>query len=191
MARAQAAPNGVELVDWLLAGKSTAQAVAALEEEWAKKQIQPVGGRTAIEIITRLRRRIDAARAPRLTSAQAELIARYAACKGAPRETLVQLKTLAGGMAFTGAVDGWTERLDVLVADGLPEDRMSFDAGFGRAFSYYDGFLFEVTSTAMGDDAPVAAGGRYDSLLGRLSGVPGSAVGCIVRPARAWVGGPT
>ena len=66
---------------------------------------------------------------------------------------------------------------------------MTFDAGFGRVFSYYDGFLFEVISPAVGLDSPVAAGGRYDSLLGRLSGVAASAVGCMVRPARAWVGG--
>jgi ATP phosphoribosyltransferase regulatory subunit len=77
-----------------------------------------------------------------------------------------------------------------MAADGVPEDCMVFDAGFGRVFSYYDGFLFEVISPPVGWDAPLAAGGRYDGLLGRLSGVAASAVGCMVRPARAWVGGP-
>jgi ATP phosphoribosyltransferase regulatory subunit len=174
-----------------LMGLPRVQAINVLEDAWAEKLMQPIGGRTAAEVVDRLAGRVDAARAPRLTSAQAQLISRYAACKAAPRESLAQLKDLAGGMAFAGAVEDWTERLDVMVKDGLPEDRMTFDAGFGRAFSYYDGFLFEITSTVMGADAPVAAGGRYDSLLGRLSGVPGTAVGCIVRPARAWVGGPT
>ncbi len=59
---------------------------------------------------------------------------------------------------------------------------------FGRSFNYYDGFLFEVRSPAFADDAPVAAGGRYDGLPGQLGGEASGAVGCAVRPGRAWVG---
>ena len=88
------------------------------------------------------------------------------------------------------AAEATPEGFEVMIDDGAPEDRMAFDAGVGRVFSYYDGFLFEVISPTVGLDSPVAAGGRYDSLLGRLSGVAASAVGCMVRPARAWVGGP-
>ena len=61
-----------------------------------------------------------------------------------------------------------------------------FTASFGRAFGYYDGFLFDVVSAALGDDRPVAGGGRYDTLLVRLgSAHPSGAVGCMVRPGRA------
>ena len=64
---------------------------------------------------------------------------------------------------------------------------MRFSASFGRAFGYYDGMLFEVRSAALPDDQPVAAGGRYDSLPARLGArVATGAVGCMVRPARAW-----
>jgi ATP phosphoribosyltransferase regulatory subunit len=166
------------------------EAVALLEETWTEKQMQAIGGRTAAEIVFRLARRVEAAKAPRLTKVQAELIARYAALKGPPRETLAALRGLTPGDGFQAVVASWSERLDVMTADGVPEDRMTFDAGFGRVFSYYDGFLFEITSPAVGEDAPVAGGGRYDSLLSRLSGVTASAVGCALRPARAWVGGP-
>jgi len=66
---------------------------------------------------------------------------------------------------------------------------MTLSTGFGRAFGYYDGFLFEVHSTALGDWASVAGGGRYDSLPARLGGKANSgAVGCMVRPMRAWAG---
>ena len=67
---------------------------------------------------------------------------------------------------------------------------MRLSTAFGRAFGYYDGFLFEVHSDALTADQPVAAGGRYDSLLQRLGGAAGAggAVGCIVRPGRAWSG---
>jgi ATP phosphoribosyltransferase regulatory subunit len=78
---------------------------------------------------------------------------------------------------------------------------MRLATGFGRAFGYYDGFLFEVRSAALGPDQPVAAGGRYDSLLTRLAAQSGGlraakaglggAVGCMVRPWRAWAGGRT
>jgi ATP phosphoribosyltransferase regulatory subunit len=67
---------------------------------------------------------------------------------------------------------------------------MVLTAAFGRAFGYYDGFLFEVRGEALGEDRPVAAGGRYDGLPARLGGdVKTGAVGCMVRPARAYAGG--
>jgi ATP phosphoribosyltransferase regulatory subunit len=49
--------------------------------------------------------------------------------------------------------------------------------------------LFEVRSAALGDDQPVAAGGRYDGLPARLGGKATTAVGCMVRPGRAFAGG--
>ena len=83
----------------------------------------------------------------------------------------------------------WAERLGALSDAGVPDAAMTLSTGFGRAFGYYDGLLFEVWSEALGADDAVAAGGRYDSLLRRM-GAPNtaSAVGCMVRPARAWNG---
>jgi ATP phosphoribosyltransferase regulatory subunit len=67
---------------------------------------------------------------------------------------------------------------------------MRLAASFGRAFGYYDGMLFEVRSDALGDERPVAAGGRYDGLPARLGAeTKTGAVGCMVRPARAYAGG--
>ena len=68
--------------------------------------------------------------------------------------------------------------------------RLTLAAAFGRAFGYYDGALFEVRSAALGDERPVAAGGRYDGLPARLGAATKlGAVGCMVRPARAFAGG--
>ncbi|HYG26274.1 MAG TPA: ATP phosphoribosyltransferase regulatory subunit, partial [Caulobacteraceae bacterium] len=44
-------------------------------------------------------------------------------------------------------------------------------------------------SAALDADRPVAAGGRYDGLPARLGGTATTAVGCMVRPARAFAGG--
>jgi ATP phosphoribosyltransferase regulatory subunit len=76
----------------------------------------------------------------------------------------------------------------------VPEDRIQLTAAFGRAFGYYDGFLFEVRSAALDEERPVAAGGRYDGLPARLgaetrNSIKTGAVGCMVRPARAYAGG--
>ena len=101
---------------------------------------------------------------------------------------------LAFGMPVTGAtldslLAEWAERLGALAEAGVPDAAMTLATGFGRAFGYYDGVLFEVWSEALGPDDAVAAGGRYDSLLRRM-GASGtaSATGCMVRPARAWYG---
>jgi ATP phosphoribosyltransferase regulatory subunit len=78
-----------------------------------------------------------------------------------------------------------------MTARGVPENRMVLAAAFGRAFGYYDGFLFEVRSAALDEERPVAAGGRYDGLPGKLgvSTTNTGAVGFMVRPARAYAGG--
>ena len=65
---------------------------------------------------------------------------------------------------------------------------MSFAAGVGRGFNYYDGFLFKIARSPAHWLAPIASGGRYDALLTQLSGRPSAAVGCMVRPARAYAG---
>jgi ATP phosphoribosyltransferase regulatory subunit len=68
---------------------------------------------------------------------------------------------------------------------------MRFAPALGHAFDYYDGLTFEIRSEALGADRPVAVGGRYDGLLARLGGGGGSAraIGCMVRPWRAWARG--
>jgi len=47
-----------------------------------------------------------------------------------------------------------------------------------------------VRSAAIGPERPVAVGGRYDGLIARLGGgADARAVGCMVRPWRAYAGG--
>jgi ATP phosphoribosyltransferase regulatory subunit len=111
---------------------------------------------------------------------------------GHPAECLAAVGELVGGNspALADAADAWRRRLSSLTAGGAPVERIRFSAAFGRAFGYYDGVLFEIRSDALGDDQPVAAGGRYDGLPARLgASLVTGAVGCMVRPGRAWSGG--
>jgi ATP phosphoribosyltransferase regulatory subunit len=196
LARAQAgeqAPRAGDRLAGLLAGLPEAEASAALEEFWGLAGIQPVGGRSAAEIVHRLSQRAEAAAAPRLSAAQADLIARFLAIDDQPQRALDQVAALAreGGTSVEGPLKAWQKRLDGLMAAGITPERMSLSTAFGRAFGYYDGVLFEVTSAALGAEHPVAGGGRYDALLARLGARVDpfvGAVGCMVRPWRAFDG---
>ena len=194
LARAQigeAAPRSGDRLAGVLAGLGEAEAAMVLQELWDLAGIQPVGGRSTAEIVHRLSERAELASAPRLTAAQADLIGRFLAIDDAPQKALDAVASLAreGGASLDQALEVWQERLSGLVAADVPQERMSLSTAFGRAFGYYDGVLFEVTSDALGVERPVAGGGRYDALLARLGGTVDprvGAAGCMVRPWRAF-----
>jgi ATP phosphoribosyltransferase regulatory subunit len=191
LARAGEAPpssDGGQLAA-MLSGLSEPQAAAMLEEVWALAGVEPVGGRGPGEIAARLVRRAEAAQAPALTKPQAEAIQAFMGISEAPAAGLKQVRALAGKSAhLDAALAGWDARLAKLA--GIPADRLRFTPALGHAFDYYDGLTFEVRSQALGDDRPVASGGRYDGLLARLGGAADArAVGCVVRPWRAFTGG--
>ena len=178
-------------VSALLGGLPEAEASAVLEDLWAIAGIAPVGGRTAAEIVHRLVQRAEAAHAPRLSDADAGLVREFLEISDRPPAAMAKIASLAkrGRMNLDPALEGWARRLSIITGAGVVEAQMTFSTGFGRAFGYYDGFLFEVRSTALGERASVAGGGRYDGLPARLGGkANGGAVGCMVRPMRAWSG---
>lgn len=192
LARAgEAAAAGDGALSGLLAGLSEAQAGALLEEVWSLAGVEPVGGRGPAEIAARLVRKAEAARAPNLTPQQADAVRAFMAIDDTPAYAFARMRELAGpaDAALKAALDGWESRLLDLGRD-VPADAVRFVPSLGHAFEYYDGLTFEVSSAALGADRPVAVGGRYDGLLARLGGgVEGRAVGCMVRPYRAWNGG--
>ncbi|MBU1375698.1 MAG: ATP phosphoribosyltransferase regulatory subunit [Alphaproteobacteria bacterium] len=175
----------------LLAGLSETQAAALLEEVWALAGVEPVGGRGPAEIAARLVRKAEAANAPALTETQSEAIRAFMVIDDAPAYAFARMRELSGANdgALKAALAGWEARLLELTRIA-PADRLRFAPALGHAFDYYDGITFEVRSEALGPDRAVAVGGRYDGLLTRLGGAGDArAVGCMVRPWRAWTGG--
>ena len=175
----------------LLSGLSEPEAAALLEEVWALAGVEPVGGRGPAEIASRLVRKSEAASALALTEVQAEAIRAFMAIDDTPTAAFARVRTLAGSRApaLDAALALWGERL-ALLETVIPPGCMRFTPSLGHAFDYYDGITIEVRSAALGPDLPVAVGGRYDSLLARLGGRGDlHAVGCMVRPWRAWAGG--
>ena len=191
LARADQAPaarDGGRLAD-LLSGLSEAEAATVLEEMWALAGIAPVGGRGPAEIAQRLIRRAQADRAPALSADQADRIRRFLAIEAPPAQAFAAVREL-GGAGLDAPLADWSRRLELLAAAGVPVDEARFSAALGHAFDYYDGLTFEIRSAALDGDRAVAVGGRYDSLPARLGGSAGSqAVGCMIRPWRAWAGG--
>ncbi len=161
---------------------------------WKKNDLSEVGGRTAEEISQRLAARAIENSLPRLTDWQVNLIEQYLAIRGPALQVRAQIRQLLeSSLLEEGRVwkasRGWTRFVESLAQEGIDQDRVLFDASFGGPFSYYDGFVFEIVSDALGPDAAVAAGGRYDALIASLTGRSGlAAAGCMVRPYRAWNG---
>ena len=176
----------------LLAGLPEDEAAQVLSEIWALAGIEPVGGRSAASIVHRLAERAASADAPCLTAAQANTVSAFLAIADSPPAALEAVSRLAltRGHALDAALNAWERRLAALSRLSVPADQVRLSTAFGRALGYYDGMLFEIRSAALGSDAPVAAGGRYDGLPARLGGeLSSGAVGCVVRPGRAWTGG--
>lgn len=177
----------------LLAGLPEAEASAVLQELWSLAGIEPVGGRRPAEIARRLVEKAETAKAGRLDADQAAKVRAFLAVSDRPEAALDAIAALAGPNdgSLKAAIAAWRARLAGMAERGAPLDRMTLAAAFGRAFGYYDGYLFEVRSADLGDERPIAAGGRYDGLPGKLgvSTTNTGAVGFMVRPARAYAGG--
>ena len=182
-------PRGAEAgrIAGLLSGLPEDEAVRVLEELWALAGIEPVGGRSAAEIAHRLVERAETAEGARLTEAEADRIRGFLTISDTPVNALDAIAELSAGMS--SVLEDWAKRLVAMSERGADLKAMRLSTRLGRAFGYYDGMLFEVRSAALGEDRPVAAGGRYDGLPARLGGKPSTAVGCMVRPARAFSGG--
>ncbi len=187
----EAPAEGGTALAGLLAGLTESQAATLLEEVWSLAGVAPVGGRGPAEIAARLVRKAEAAGAPALTETQANAIRAFMAIDDAPGAAFDRVRSLAGAnaAALDMALKGWDARLSALAAHA-PASALRFSPALGHAFDYYDGITFEVLSAAVGPERPVAVGGRYDGLLTRLGGQgEARAVGCMVRPWRAWAGG--
>jgi len=73
-----------------------------------------------------------------------------------------------------------------LRALGIPEKRVEFEPSLARGLGYYTGTIYEIKLTN-GGVGTVAAGGRYDGLIGMFSGKQVPAVGISIGLERILV----
>jgi len=168
------------LIDALAERPTMERALALAEEELSRRGLELVGGRTLEEIAARLLEKAENRAAAPLPGEKAALIERLLAVSGPLKPALVQLGRLAeeAGPALRAAWEDYAARVE-RIARLLPEEvmDMTFDAGFGRTFDYYTGFVFRLEADIGGRRLPVGGGGRYDDMLESLGGPAVPALG--------------
>lgn len=152
--------------------------------------VETIGERGLDEVLQRLsERRRDGTRQP-LPPRAAEILGEVLEMEGTPDDVLTDLRALATREkldALEPALDRIAARqaaLQQMLGDALP-DRV-FAPAFGRRFTYYDGFVFQIEPRGAPADKPAASGGRYDTMIARLSQgrFEETAIGGMVRPDR-------
>lgn len=100
--------------------------------------------------------------------------------KGEPMEMLAMLRT---DVAFSQRAGEAFEELGILFryleAFGVLQN-MSFDLSLARGLDYYTGLIYEAVLTTSDRVGSIAAGGRYDGLVGMFSGKAVPAVGVSI-----------
>ena len=150
------------------------------------------GLRAPSEIAARARALAEEAAAPPLDPARIGFVEALLDISGPAPAALARMRSLADAApqeaaeALAPALERMARRLDALDARGVQVETLPFDASFGRALEYYDGFTFEFRRPDMPHLPPLGGGGRYDALTARLglgpegAGLP--AIGGAVRP---------
>ncbi|MEL7482265.1 MAG: ATP phosphoribosyltransferase regulatory subunit [Pseudomonadota bacterium] len=169
---------------------SAAEARATVKEMMDLSGVELIGTRTLDEIVTRLVEQAkdgDIADVPE--EAQAILLA-LTELDVPALEAAAALTQLTGQAQLSSVghqIERLAERITAMtaIAPGVL-DHARFSTSFGRRFTYYDGFVFEIGPPADPYQRAFGAGGRYDRLLDRLSDgqVKATAIGAVIRPDR-------
>jgi ATP phosphoribosyltransferase regulatory subunit len=162
----------------------------ALHEILGARGVPVIGARSAAEILDGLAAKVAAHDAGGVPPEAAGVLTALGAVRGpamAAADQLDQLCTVHGLSAPRAVIGAFAARTEAIFAAAPRLAACStFGAGFGRRFTYYDGFLFEAFAGHLSARQPIAAGGRYDGLIAALShgAASASGIGGVVRPDR-------
>ena len=159
-----------------LAGLPRPELEAVLRDLFALSGLHPVGDRSAEEIVEGLIRKQADATDSGLTDTVRKLLLDVLSVDTSLMQAADEIRDLAHSSGLTD-MQTVTDRLETrcqLLQESLkdtPVEQVRYATRFGRRFTYYDGFVFELSD--LSPDGPsrraFAAGGRYDSLFGKLS----------------------
>jgi len=117
-----------------------------------------------------------------LDESVADKLGEYVKIAGAPLEVVERLRK-ESGVSENALVSEALNELDVLfqylTALGCI-DRISFDLSLARGLDYYTGVIYEAAQTGPTKVGSIAAGGRYDNLVGMFSHKQVPAVGVSI-----------
>jgi ATP phosphoribosyltransferase regulatory subunit len=155
-----------------------------------KQGMDVVGVRTAAEIAENLLSAVADARSRPLQKKTVDVIEQYLAISGPVGAIAGKITALtqANGIDLSAALAIFERRLALISVGGFAIEEADFSAEFGRSFSYYTGFVFEVLSPKLGAKSPLAGGGRYDGML-KIAGAPKDvpAVGAAIYTERVLI----
>ncbi|MEH6487708.1 ATP phosphoribosyltransferase regulatory subunit [Hyphomonas oceanitis] len=188
LAGAPSAPE-VDLAHQLSASAPEAAALAFLDA-LRERSIPMIGTRSVTEIIEGLKAKAAAADAGGVPEDARKVLGALAGVNCSAPETAEALSGIARAHGLRGldsVIERVTRRVEAII-DAVPRvaEAGRFRSGFGRRFTYYDGFVFETYAGGLGERQPIATGGRYDGLIAGLSGgrARASGIGGVVRPDR-------
>lgn len=170
-----------------LSGCDQAASEYQLSKYLAANEIDVFGARSLSEIASSLRLALEDALADALPEETASTISGYLEVVAPARAAGARLRDLMQqtGIDISRSLDVYQRRIKFLPEVDIDPSQVEFVAEFGRGLEYYTGFVFEVIVDSLGEDSPVAGGGRYDELM-RLAGattdVP--AVGAMIHTER-------
>jgi ATP phosphoribosyltransferase regulatory subunit len=176
-----------------LRGMDRDDVAAFVDDIYALTGLNPIGERSVDEIVDRMHARAQASAGKSVSTEIDQLLTQLLSLETAYAEAASELRRIAGAAnisGLNGTLDRFEQRAEQLATSahsGLLSTAR-FATRFGRRFTYYDGFVFEIAAGERAVDLkrPIAVGGRYDSLLANLSGgaVDATAIGGIVIPHR-------
>ncbi|MEO1544975.1 MAG: ATP phosphoribosyltransferase regulatory subunit [Pseudomonadota bacterium] len=151
----------------LVEGAAPGEVPGILSRYLEAEGIELIGSRALVDIAESLVLILEDAKAEPLAPATAELIANYVGVNARAKAAGARLKDLMRDQEIniSDALDTYQRRLALLADAGVDVSKANFSAQFGRSLEYYTGFVFEVVAPTLGDQSPVAGGGRYDTVL--------------------------
>jgi ATP phosphoribosyltransferase regulatory subunit len=163
-----ASRNEYEGVLAALAGSDRKAALALVTDLMSIAGTTNVGGRSVSEIADRFLEQ-STLKGGALPRDALQLIKRFLAIAGDPKDALAQLRALAADarLNLTAVIDEFESRIGLMAKRGIDTGMTRFSTSFGRGLDYYTGFEFELHSKGDGVE-PLVAGGRYDGLLTQL-----------------------
>lgn len=165
-------------------------AEAAFLKVLSDRGIPMIGTRSVAEIVAGLRGKAAvhaAGGVPEAARAALSDLAGVNCPAGEAADVLAGIADKHGLNSMSSAIERVARRMEAILAavPGVATEAR-FRSGFGRRFTYYDGFVFETFGQNLTSRQPLASGGRYDGLIEGLSRskAAASGIGGVVRPDR-------
>ncbi len=162
-------------------------AVVALEQHLERQGLVIAGTRSLDEIAWQLEGLAADLKSPPLDPRAALLLDAYIKLATPARAAPEAIRALLKGTTIDiePALTRFEECLRLCAQEGIDMADAPFSGGFGRQFEYYTGFVFEILSPLLGEQEPLAGGGRYDRLVEAIGAPrPLAAVGSAIHTDR-------